>query len=357
MKRQAPSFWIALFLVVSICCLNVYAQEDSRRIAERIMQRPGKSMPEKPIVMGYVTSWSTGLPDPSLLTHIAYAFATVDSNFTTVTIKRPDRFKEIMNLKKTNPELKILLSVGGAGAGNFSEMADDKKLRRQFCKNLADTVKAYGLDGIDLDWEVPGQNWGISSSPRDKHNFTLLMQDLRKSLGKKKILTFAVPHHGDFYEFKKVMKVVDFVGIMCYDMGLPERFHNALHNSTPHGQRSYDDVLAHFYSLGVDPAKMVIGVPFYGRGDKKNYPDFTDYCILSLKPGIEERYDSVAEVPYLVDTKTGEVVLTYENPCSLEAKCKWVKELGAAGMLFWHYTGDSADHQLLNTINRVYRNK
>lgn len=355
MKNYRISFWIAIVIALTAMGAGIAAaEENSRVVVERLMTRTSKQTPQDPVVMGYVTSWSTEMPDPFRVTHLAYAFATVDNNFTTVTIKNPERLRQIVDLKKQNPDLKVILSVGGSGAGNFSEMAADKKLRKAFCKNLASVVTEYGLDGIDMDWEVPGEAWGISASKNDRHNFTLLMSDLRKALGKKKILSFAVPHHGNFFEFKKVMPLVDFVGIMMYDMGLPPRFHNAIHNSAAGGARSMDDVVSHFYSLGVDPAKMVIGVPFYGRGNKKVYSDFADYKTIQLKPDVEERWDPVAMVPYMVDKSSGETVLTFENPRSLEAKCKYIRDLGAKGMMFWHYTGDTPDGKLLKVVNQYY---
>lgn len=52
------------------------------------------------IILGYVTSWSKELPNPYMVTHLSYAFATIDDDFKTLTIKNEDRFREIAELKK-----------------------------------------------------------------------------------------------------------------------------------------------------------------------------------------------------------------------------------------------------------------
>jgi len=63
--------------------------------------------------------------------------------------------KKIPELRKQNPNLKVLLSVGGWGARGFSGAADGKESREIFIRSAGDIVKTYGLDGIDLDWEYP----------------------------------------------------------------------------------------------------------------------------------------------------------------------------------------------------------
>ena len=84
------------------------------------------------IVVGYAYADSGPLPDPSLLTHINFSFAKIDSDFETLTIreKKARRLEQIVGLKKQKPELKVMLSVGGWGAGNFSEMAADETHRK-----------------------------------------------------------------------------------------------------------------------------------------------------------------------------------------------------------------------------------
>ncbi|MBR3541231.1 MAG: glycosyl hydrolase family 18, partial [Bacteroidales bacterium] len=136
------------------------------------------------VVVGYVTSWSDRMPDPNLVTHLNYAFGHVTTGFDSVRVDNPERLCSIVALKEANPHLKVLLSVGGWGSSNFSEMASDEAHRISFARSCQKAIDTYSLDGIDIDWEYPTSSAaGISSSPDDTKNFTLLMHDLRQAIG------------------------------------------------------------------------------------------------------------------------------------------------------------------------------
>ena len=84
------------------------------------------------VVVAYVTSWTQEIPDPTTMTHINYAFGHVNDSFDGVKIDNPDRLRMIVGLKEKNPELKVMLSIGGWGSGRFSEMAASEKNRKAF---------------------------------------------------------------------------------------------------------------------------------------------------------------------------------------------------------------------------------
>ena len=91
------------------------------------------------------------MPDPTLMTHLNYAFGKVTDTFDGMTIQNTDFLRKVMKLKEQNPELKIILSIGGWTAGNFSEMAADARCRMGFAQDCKKAVDEYGLDGIDID--------------------------------------------------------------------------------------------------------------------------------------------------------------------------------------------------------------
>lgn len=303
-------------------------------------------------IVGYVTSWSKTLPDAKALTNINYAFGHVTDSFDGVRIDNPSRLKEVVALKKKNCRLAVQLSVGGWGSGGFSEMAADADKRKAFAADCRRIVDEYGLDGIDIDWEYPGSGAaGISYSKDDKDNYVLLMKELRKALGKGKLLTLASPATMGFYEFKPVMPYVDFVNVMAYDLNRPPYHHSSLFRSPLSGDMTADEGVRAHIDGGVPPSKIVLGVPFYGHGKRGVFDDFVNYRNISPEEGMKEVYDEKACVPYLVDGN-GDMVLTYDNPRSLERKCRYVNDMGLGGIMFWEVDGDTPDGSLLQTLRR-----
>ena len=199
------------------------------------------------VVVAYVTSWTDVQPDPSVMTHINYAFGHVNETFDGVRIDNPQRLRSVVALKEKVPSLQVLLSVGGWESGGFSEMAADEGRRQRFADDCARAVLEYGLDGIDIDWEYPTQNVaGISASPHDTDNFTLLMRDLRHALGEGKLLTLATVCSAKYFDFPAFLPYVDFVNVMAYDMGSPNGHHAALYPSEHSGtMTSHEAVQAH----------------------------------------------------------------------------------------------------------------
>lgn len=219
------------------------------------------------VVVAYVTSWSEVMPDPQYMTHINYAFGHVNESFNGVKIDNEERLRQIVDLRKQKPELKVLLSIGGWGSGRFSEMAANDEYRRAFAADCDRVVKEFALDGIDIDWEYPTSSMAnISSSPDDTENFTLLMQDIRAAIGNEKELTLATVASARYIDFKAILPSVDFVNIMAYDMASAPKHHSALYPSGHSGDITSDGAVTAHLKAGVPPSKLVMGMPFYGRG-------------------------------------------------------------------------------------------
>lgn len=298
---------------------------------------------QKPFIISYVTAWTKELPDPNLITHINYAFGHVNKTFNGVMISNEPRLREVIAMKKKSPHLKILLSIGGWGSGGFSEMAATAENRNAFANDCQRIVKAFDLDGIDLDWEYPSSSEsGISSSPDDIDNFTMLMLDIRKAIGKKKLLTLATIADGKYIDFKGIDPYIDFVNVMMYDVTLPPFLHNSLYRSERSGRVTLVEAMEAHIHAGVKKEKLVMGIPFYGRGNKKQTADYVMFKEYAKLSGFEEKWDDVAKVPYLQD-ETGTLVFTFENVESLKLKAAYIKAQDLLGAMYWEFSGDD-DH-------------
>ena len=149
-------------------------------------------------VVCYYTNWSqyrqrpaSFFPedvDPFMCTHIIYAFAKLNGQSILEEFEWNDpttewskgMYERMLYNKEKNPNLKILLAVGGwnLGAEPFSKMVHDRQLRRIFVATTVEFLLRNKFDGLDLDWEYPGSRKG--SQEDDKELFTVLIKVLNE---------------------------------------------------------------------------------------------------------------------------------------------------------------------------------
>ena len=309
------------------------------------------------IVVAYVTSWSDVMPDPSLVTHINYAFGHVNDTFDGVRIDNEPRLRSITALKLEAPDLKVCLSIGGWGSGRFSEMAATENNRKAFALDCSRIVDEFNLDGIDMDWEYPtSSSAGISSSPDDTKNYTLLIKEIRTAIGPSKLLTMASPSNAKFVDFPDVLPHMDFINVMAYDMGRPPRHNAALYrqdesgNTSPFARGSVDRAIQNHLDAGIPREKLTLGMPLYGHGDKVNYPDYVDFKDMNPpKEGLTKEWDEIARVPYYADSE-GKPVLGYDDVRSITEKCRYIKDKDLLGGMYWEYSCDNQEGDLIRTI-------
>lgn len=348
-----------LFSVASIVSCSVQGSEPKdltplpdEPATEEPRPQPGST---DKIVVGYVTSWSNHNVHPEYVTHINYAFGSVQGDFCSVRIDNDERLKTIVSLKKKAPHLKVLLSIGGWGSGNFSEMAEDADYRLAFAADCKRVIDEYGLDGIDIDWEFPtSSSAGISSSPNDTRNYTLMMKDIRNAIGADKLLTLASVCSADYIDFEDIMPYVDFVNIMNYDMENPPKHNAPLYQSSSYGGwMNCDKAVKAHLAKGVPASKLVFGMPFYGHG-RDIYDNFTDFKNVKIPSGYSDHWDKEAMVPYITD-KNGRFVLSYDNARSIGLKCDYILDNGLRGAMFWDDAGDDNNCTLHKAIaNKLF---
>lgn len=186
------------------------------------------------VVIGYVFK-EDGVIDPAKipaeqLTHINYAFANINDGLMVEGFRNDARNFQLLNqLKRRNPGLSVLVSVGGwTWSGGFSDMALTAQSRQRFIDSAVAFLRRHRLDGLDIDWEYPGQRGDDNiHRPEDRENFTALLAEARTALdaagvvdGKRYLLTIATGASDEWLahtEMDKVSKVVDFVNLMTYD--------------------------------------------------------------------------------------------------------------------------------------------
>lgn len=331
-------------------------------------------------IIGYVTGqadiWSI---DAEKLTHINYAFAKV-SEADTIGFQN-DRashhLAQLQALKAQNPDLKLLVSVGGWGAKNFTDAALTDSSRARFARSAVQMVKNYGLDGIDIDWEFPGQAvGGIEARPEDERNFTLLLQELRTRLDSlsaerglvgddRYLLTIASNDNQEYFEhteMEKVHRVLDFVNIMTYDFftagsettGHHTGLYQSAHPNAP--TRTGAAAVERHLDAGIPPEKLTLGVAFYGRmwtgvepernGLNQPYEDFAGYHSYETlvteyvnRKGFTRHWDESAKAPTLWAPDSA-AFISYEDPESLRHKARFIRDEDLGGVMYWEHSND-----------------
>ena len=310
-------------------------------------KEPENKEPER-IVLAYVFG-DRLLPDPNIVTHINYAFGHVTDTYDGVRINSEEQLRAIVALKQQKPSLKVLLSIGGWGSGRFSEMAAVGKFRQAFAADCKRVVDEFGLDGIDLDWEYPTESWAadrgldVSYSPEDYGNYTLLSIDIRKAIGKDKLLTMATLASADpIIDLETINQYYDFFNIMTYDLAMtrpdsPPGHQGALYKSDKVIGMYCDESVKRHIAAGIPAEKLNLGVLFGGRGGRV---EGLDPLNLTVSEGFTIQWDDDAKASYVTNSE-GVFVRSFECARAIEAKCDFVKEHGLLGLMYWSYNNQA----------------
>ncbi|GGG78909.1 glycosyl hydrolase family 18 protein [Paenibacillus radicis (ex Gao et al. 2016)] len=291
-------------------------------------------------------------------------------------------FQTFSTLKDSNPHLKMLVSVGGwSFSDHFSDMAATEETRLSFSGSVVKFLRAYDLDGVDIDWEYPveGGEDGNSHRPEDNVNFTALMKTVREALdaagsedGKYYLLTIASQQADSFIpnaDLANSVQYLDFINIMAYDYSgnweLLAHHNSPLYYDETHPKASAErnnvrgGALGHLNG-GVPPHKLLLGVPYYGKGWEgcpepgeyqtctgipvgkweNGFYDFDDLENSFIgKNGYVRYWNESAKVPYLFNEDTG-TFITYNDETSMMYAASLVKTLDLGGVMSWEISND-----------------
>ncbi|CAF0748267.1 unnamed protein product, partial [Brachionus calyciflorus] len=289
-------------------------------------------------------------------------------------------YEKTKNLKKLNPSLKILIAVGGwnVGSGPFSDMVHSDQARKNFVRNSLQFLKDNGFDGLDLDWEYPGSREGSRST--DKTLFTTLCKELKDAFRPKNLLLTAAVGAGyetvvNGYEIDKISKHLDYINLMTYDLhGSWEKIlgHNAplypRRNESPdQAKLNVEWAVNYWLSQGCPKEKLLVGLSLYGRSftysGNKNLgapntgpgsqgrftaaPGMLSYYEVceKIKQGWRVERNDEQKIPYAYSNNEW---VGYDDPESLRAKARFIKEKNLAGGMFWSLDFDDFSGKFCN---------
>ncbi|MHC0441450.1 glycoside hydrolase family 18 protein [Flavobacterium sp. 3-210] len=304
--------------------------------------------------------------------HLKGGKLNVDSPKDSITIKH------LVSLKAKNPQLKIILSLGGwGGCEPCSAAFSTSEGRLKFAKSVKEVSDYFKVDGLDLDWEYPAIEGlpGHLYQAVDKPNFTELLKILRSTLGKKYELSFAAggfqKYLDESIDWKAVTPLVNRINIMSYDLvngySKVTGHHTPLYSTNPK-EESTDRAVTYLLNQGIPAEKLIIGGAFYTRtwknvenvnnglyqsGEHTEGVQFKNSSAFYTEAnGWKYFWDDKAKAPYWYNEKE-KVFATGDDLASIKAKTEYVKAKKLGGIMFWELPLDKTRDGMVNAIYEV----
>ncbi|XP_046674188.1 chitinase-3-like protein 1 isoform X3 [Homalodisca vitripennis] len=396
-SRSSDLKMAAVYFAILVCCSIAFCVEAAD---------PKPTNEDKKVVC-YYTNWSYKRAgpyaftpdkiDPFLCTHIIYAFIKIGQKNNLISSDPEFDFNQrgfanATALKKKNKNLKVMIGVGGWVTGTlpFMRISSNETNRREFAKNAVRFIRGYMFDGIDLNWQHPGVKEG--GSPQDKENYVKLAQTLREEFEveavqknkPKLLLSISIAHHEKFlpgYDIASFNTYMDFISVICYDYHFSYEsavnHHSPLYSLEEDSDYNYDAKININYTINyfkelADPAKLVLGIPVYGRtyklentedtalgsyadgpGDKgpgtgeKGFFAYFEICnfvknegwtVMQTKPG--------SAGPYAYK---GDQWVCYDDLDMIRNKVAYANKEGLSGVMFWTIDYDDFDGKCQDT--------
>ena len=274
-------------------------------------------------VIGYLPHYRSSaidsLPYPLLTDLIFFSVEPRTDGSIDSSDAKPAILRKLTTLAKAD-RVKVHLCVGGWGKSKgFSKMAADPTARLAFVRNLTAFLKKHELNGADLDWEHP-------RSKDEIENFQKLLFELKKAFDPHGFeLSIAVAGWGTYLK-PETIPSVDRILVMAYDQG------------TPHASFSgAKSDLEHWVKQGVPKSKLILGLPFYGRNDKKKAMTY-DEIVRRFKPSPDS------------DQAGG---YHFNGSATIRKKTAYAIQEGYGGVMIWELGQDAkGKNSLLHAIGK-----
>ncbi len=406
-------FWRCLkvtLVVTSILSVDLFAEE-GKVLASYLNLQSLDRFPDEPEKNFHLSTVEPGLISDLYLAF--YGFAVTPFNggefkpkanetfkITPLYTKDPKKMLEQVKefKKRMGKSCNILVSVGGWGFNDpqdpekigmithtkFSEMVSKVEFRKEFIDSCLQLLQEEGFDGVDLDWEYPG-DLSRGGKEEDLENFITLLKEMRQAFMKRSskliisvTLPAAVPaglpkEFQDepklFYQWiAKVSKQVDRIQLMAYDYHGPfdrpklTGVNAPLYRDfSPNSTLYIDYSLNQYLSGGTPKEKILLGMPLFGHGfmgvsglttldntpgkpfEQGNYPAaFTQAPGLLAYFEVEELIDKGWQTHFDIITSTMRCFnvekqswISYDNAKTIAQKAEFAKKRDLAGAFFW----------------------
>lgn len=253
---------------------------------------------------------------------------------------------------------KVVVCMGLSQGPKKVRVALDDDIRPKLVHNLVDLIVTRGYDGLDIDIE-PLEDADIPTYSKFVHE----MRAALDAAGVGHLLTAAVASEPAM--FANLQDQFDRINLMTYDDAGPFPGNKTWHNASLYGggkdmmnaQEPYysaDHMVQDFLKAGVAPAKLGIGVAFYGyiwSGVTAPKQDITGLTAADVDDGaayskiMDEYYqpsryhwDDQAKAPWLsidAPAKKDRKFISYDDERLCALKIDYVRRHHLGGVIIW----------------------
>ena len=342
--------------------------------------------------------------DPSLCTHINYAFSVLHPESLTIvphddwTDLENNFYSQLVSLRTTG--VKVLLALGGwndSEGDKYSRLVGSQENIERFVESSLEFLDRWGFDGLDLDWEFP-VCWQVDckAGPRtDRDGLSDLVTALSDAFRPRGLLLTAAVSPSKTvidlaYDVPLLNSALDIINVMTYD------YHGYWDGQTGHLAPLYmseGDASQHFnanysleywVSLGADRRRLVMGLPLYGqtftlpdtvhtglsspslgRGQQGQFTRadgflaYYEICHKVREEGWTVGPASHSHGPYAF---SGDQWVGFDDVSMVQRKAEYIKENQLGGAMVWALDLDDfsdlcecGKYPLLRTVNSVLR--
>jgi GH18 family chitinase len=272
-------------------------------------------------IVGYLPDYRALDPEwGCYLTDIIYFSAGVGVSGELDTARLSERTLTALHDMRTTYGTRVFIAVGGWDRSqNLAAVATKRVLRKRFAQALTAYCLDNQLDGADLDWEFP-------QDERENRAYVALLAAIRRAFAPHG-LQVSVALNAWQETGPELYRAVDRIHVMSYD-------HEGRHATF---ERSVADIQA-FLARGAPPEKLLLGMPFYGRGVDERSRTLTYAEIV-------HRYRPAPEV-----NEAGGVY--FNGIATIQQKTHYALEQRLGGVMIWELGQDTGDEtSLLRAID------
>lgn len=254
------------------------------------------------------------------LTDIIYFSAEPHADGTLDTSRLSKESWQSLQQLKVERGLRLHLSIGGwERSTGFAPMTADLLTRQKFIGALTEFALAHHLDGVDFDWEFP-------NGKAEFKDYISLLTETKAAFARQNLLVSVALTPDPNFPLAD-FAVVDRVHLMSYDRAAK---HATFEQAMKDAQLLLD--------VGIPAARIILGVPFYGRNTSPPYK------VLSYEE-IMRRYSP----PPTVDEVDG---IYFNGLNTIQNKVCFALEEELGGVMVWELAHDTTDSNSL--LQRIY---